>query len=178
MRRDLCSLKSTQLNNEIITNPCRPALDTYYFNYIVKTDSFARKISAESVTQDWAWQMFIFPTTKRDPGDIMLHIPLCLPLQSPCWKSTDIFHWAYMSYQQLLGTRRSILCVRWCSVRHYILIIKKTFVSNQLNLKEALKHHLWFLLHGSSCSLDKKMSFNHRLFQSKYVDKPHIMAKN
>lgn len=64
-----CILKSSLLISWI------PNIQLYCRNAI---GSFPGPIRIDLVAQDRAWQMFIFPNTKWDPGDIILHSTLFL----------------------------------------------------------------------------------------------------
>lgn len=71
----------------------------------------------------------------------MLHTPLCLPLQSRCWKSTDMFLWANLPSMQLLESERAVFYINRFSGHHLSLIIKEIVLLWETEIRKMRKCH-------------------------------------
>lgn len=82
-----------------------------------------KKCEQKFFTQDWTWQMFIFPITKWDPGDIMVHIMLHLPhFKAAAEKPTDMFHRAHLSSKlPLQHSTYKQVCRLWLDFKYRYL---------------------------------------------------------
>lgn len=71
----------------------------------------------------------------------MLRTPLCLPLQSRCWKSTDMFLWANLPSKQLLESEMAVFYINRFSGHHLSLITKEIALLRETEIRKIKKCH-------------------------------------